>query len=294
MTDNLEADFRLVQDEKTATRFLANSSIEVIADFLPAAPPTHALFDFDGTLSLIREGWPDIMVTMMVEFLQAAQTDESREVLREVCSKFVMELTGKQTIYQMIRLMEEIALRGGSPLDPGEYKKEYHNRLMQHIELRRSGLRSGATSPAELVVRGSAELLGLLRDRGVELYLASGTDEQYVREEVELLRLDRYFGEHIYGAQDDYTSFSKAQVIDRILADNVNGADLLGFGDGYVEIQNVRDAGGTAIAVASDEANRDGRPDPWKRQRLIGAGANAVVADFAEAAQLLDWLWNSK
>ena len=294
MTDNIEADFRRVHDADTKTRFLADSSIEVIGDFLPGDPPAHVLFDFDGTLSLIREGWPDIMVPMMVEFLQLTGTDESPDVLQQVCSKFVMELTGKQTIYQMIRLAEEITRRGGKPLDPIDYKNEYHSRLMQRIESRREGLRRGTTLPAEMLVPGSVDLLDLLRRRDVQVYLASGTDEQYVREEVELLQLDEYFGRHVYGAQDDYRSFSKAQVIQRILSENnVDGASLLGFGDGYVEIQNVRDIGGTAIAVASDEANRSGRPDPWKRDRLIGAGAHVVVPDFGEASRLIDWLWNS-
>ena len=50
--------------------------------------------------------------------------------------------------------------------------------------------------------------------------------------------LDQYFGPRIYGASDDYQSFSKAQVIERILRENeVDGAALLGFGDGYVEIR---------------------------------------------------------
>ncbi len=295
MIDNIEADFRQVHDAGVQTRFLPGGSIEVIGDFAPGDPPAHVLFDFDGTLSLVREGWPEIMVPMMVEFLQATGTEEDPDALKEVCSKFVMELTGKQTIYQMIRLAEEISQRGGTPLDPVEYKNEYHDRLMRRIESRREGLRTGTAQPADMVVPGSIELLELLREREVPIYLASGTDEQYVREEVELLQLDKYFGKHVYGAQDDYKSFSKAQVIERILADNnVEGTSLLGFGDGYVEIQNVYDAGGTAIAVASDETNRDGRPDPWKRERLIGAGAHAVVPDYADAQQLVDWLWSGK
>jgi len=294
MTDNIEPDFQLIHETGIQTRFIPGSSIEVIGDFIPPNPPTHVLFDFDGTLSVIRAGWPDIMVPMMVEFLQDTGTDESPDVLQQVCSDFVMELNGKQTIYQMIRLAEEVTLRGGTPLDPVGYKNEYHNRLMGHIESRREGLRSGATHPSDLLVPGSVALLDLLQERDVSLYLASGTDEQYVREEVQLLQLDGYFGEHVYGAQDDYKSFSKAQIIERILSEHaVDGASLLGFGDGYVEIQNVRSVGGTAIAVASDETNRDGRPDPWKRERLIGAGAHAVIPDYAEASRLINWLWNS-
>ena len=52
------------------------------------------------------------------------------------------------------------------------------------------------------------------------LYLASGTDERYVLEEARLLGLDKYFGAHIYGAVEDYKTFSKAMVIERILEIN--------------------------------------------------------------------------
>jgi len=294
MTDNLEDDFRHIQDESVPTQLLPGSGIEIVNGFVPARPPGHVLFDFDGTLSLIREGWPEVMVPMMVEFLQATGTTENVGELRDICSRFVMELTGKQTIYQMIRLAEEITRRGGIPLDPLVYKQEYHDRLMRRIEARREALRSGKAQPAEMLVPGSLELLDLLKERRVPMYLASGTDEHYVREEVELLQLGGYFGRHVYGAQDDINAFSKAQVIDRILSENkVDGASLLGFGDGYVEIQNVRDAGGVAIAVASDEAERSGRPDPWKRERLIGAGAHAVVPDYADAGRLVQWLWDT-
>jgi hypothetical protein len=64
---------------------------------------------------------------------------------------------------------------------------------------------------------------------------------------------------------------------------------LLSFGDGYVEIENTKQVGGLAVAVASDEANNgSGRMDEWKRQRLIGVGADVVVPDFRDGAALLE------
>ena len=79
---------------------------------------------------------------------------------------------------------------------------------------------------------------------------------------------------------------------ERILKQNcVRGASLLGFGDGYVEIDNVKACGGIAVGVASDENGRSGRPDEWKRDRLIGAGADLIVPDFRESSCLLAYLW---
>jgi phosphoglycolate phosphatase-like HAD superfamily hydrolase len=292
MTTPHEGNFREIVDPQTvATRFLAGSGIELIDGFSVPPPPRHALFDFDGTLSLIREGWPEIMIPMMVELLEATGSGESREQLSRITTGFVMELNGKQTIYQMIRLAEEIERRGGNPLEPLAYKEEYHARLMARIQSRRDALRAGSIPAEEMLVPGSLAILSQLQSRGLTLYLASGTDENYVKEEVELLGLDRFFGERVFGAKEDFRSFSKAQVIARILEQNaVPGASLVGFGDGYVEIQNVREVGGTAVAVASDESRRSGRPDAWKRDRLIGAGANIVIPDFQDADRLLGFL----
>ena len=229
---------------------------------------------------------------MMVDTLQATGTDESPEQLREMVMAFVMELNGKQTIYQMIRLAEEVVARGGTAEDPLVYKQRYHDLLMRRVGRRRDALADGSTAAEDMLVPCSLDMLDALQRRGVALYLASGTDERYVKEEARLLGLDRYFGPRIYGAMDDYRTFSKAMVIERILSEHhVEGESLLGFGDGYVEIQNVKSAGGTAVAVASDEAGRSGNPDPWKRDRLIGAGADLVIPDYRDHGPLLDYLW---
>ena len=275
-----------------ATRFLEGSTIEIVGELPRLARPQHVLFDFDGTLSLIREGWPKVMIPMMVKILQDTGTSETAEELHAITETFVMELNGKQTIYQMMQLAEEVVQRGGQPEDPLAYKEEYHRRLLERIEVRRAALRGGA-NPDELLVSGSINFLQALEEQEVQLHLASGTDEGFVKEEAELLGLTPFFGNHIHGALADHKAFSKAMVIERILAENkIDGASLIGFGDGFVEIQNIRAAGGLAIAVASDEAGRSGKPDEWKRNRLIGAGAHMVIPDFQEAERLVEFLFD--
>ena len=290
---NIEADYRRVVAGVAETRFLAGTSIEIIREPRRTKPIEHVVFDFDGTLSLVREGWPEVMVPMMVEVLQETGTRETAEELRDIAYDFVMKLNGKQTIYQMIRLAEEVTARGGKPLEPLAYKERYHDLLMQRIQGRRDALRDGMTAPEEMLVPHTFALLEGLKSRGAKMYLASGTDENYVQEEVSLLTLDRFFGSHVYGAQNDYKQYSKAMVIRGILEEHaVDGDALLGFGDGYVEIQNVKEFGGTAVAVASDEARRSGRPDAWKRERLIGVGADIVIPDYQDHEALLEYLWN--
>ncbi len=141
---------------------------------------------------------------------------------------------------------------------------------------------------------GSHALLEALQARGVTLYLASGTDLKYVRREAELLGVAPYFGPHIYGALDDYQSFSKQMIIDRIIREEgLRGEELLGFGDGFVEIEEVRKAGGVAVAVASDEVARRG-VNAWKRDRLVRAGADIVVPEYRRHEALLAWLFGEE
>jgi phosphoglycolate phosphatase len=262
--------------------------VEFAPSFAPRARISHVLFDFDGTLSLIRQGWPEVMVPMFVEMLPplAGDTEEAR---RQLCYDDIMRLNGKQTIYQMIQLADRIKARGGSPREPLWYKHEYLRRLEEHIRYRLDGLRSGALRPDDLLVYGSRQMLDLLQQGGFPLYLASGTDETFVKQESDLLDLTRYFGRHIYGALDDYKQFSKKMVIERILRENgIDGGQLLSFGDGYVEIENTKEVGGLAVAVASDEGhNGSGQFDAWKRSRLLGVGAEVVIPDFRDAKPLL-------
>src|SRR5262245_5211254 len=197
-----------------------DDEIEILRPDLPRGRFRSVLFDFDGTLSLIREGWPQVMIPMMVEVLRKTGTRETDGELAAAVEDFVMRLNGRQTIYQMIQLAEEVGRRGGTPREPLEYKHRYHDLLMERIRGRREALGAGAATPEEWTVPGSRELLEGLKVRGLTLYLASGTDLKYVREEVELLGLSRYFGVHVYGALDDHQSFSKKLIIDNILRDH--------------------------------------------------------------------------
>src|SRR5688572_20558666 len=196
--------------------------IEFAGSFERRPGISHVLFDFDGTLSLIREGWPVVMLGMFVEMLPGRAGD-SEAAVRQVLFDDMMKLNGKQTIYQMIQFAERVKERGGSPQEPLWYKHEYLRRLNQKIEDRLAGLKNGSVAPEKFLVYGSTGLLEDLKRRGMKLFLASGTDEQFVKAEAELLGLTKYFGEHIYGAKDDYKSFSKKMVIDRLL--NENGID---------------------------------------------------------------------
>ena len=249
------------------------------------------LFDFDGTISVIRSGWVDVMIPMMVEHLLNLKTGESEADLTALVRDFVARLTGKQTMYQMIELADQITRRGGTPKDALEYKRQYLDLLWERIKDRVEELRLGRCSPEKYLVPGTYELLETLKERGLKMYLASGTDEAYMKEEARLLGVVPYFEDRVYGALDDYKAFSKAILVNRILTSSeAKGEEFLGFGDGYVEIEVVKKAGGVAVGVASDEPECV-KVDEWKRNRLAEVGADWIVPNFSNIKELMQALF---
>ena len=127
----------------------------------------------------------------------------------------------------------------------------------------------------------------------MRMYLASGTDEVFMKEEAHLLDIDRYFDGGVYGALDDYESFSKGILIKNILSTaEYRGNEFLVFGDGYVEIEEVKTVGGVAVGVASAEPECLS-VDDWKRQRLIGVGADYIVPNFLCRQELISTLFEA-
>jgi len=256
--------------------------IEVVRPGASAAKAKVVIFDFDGTISLIRSGWMDVMVPMCLEQLVTLRTGEPESKLVEAVEEFVWRLTGKETIYQMMALAEAIRLRGGEPLDPLAYKRMYLDRLSVRIVDRLEDLRQHRVTPERYLVPGARELLESLLHRGLRLYLASGTDDANVKEEAALLDVARYFDGRVYGAQDDLKSFSKALLVQQILSRaSFEPEQLLVFGDGYVEIEEVKKAGGVAVGVATAEPECLA-VDPWKRRRLIQVGADFIVPNYLD------------
>lgn len=241
------------------------------------------VFDFDGTLSWLRHGWPEIMLHVFREsFLP--QPGENEAQIRALLLDLIVSLTGKPTIFQMIRFADLIRERDGRTLDPELLRQEFQRRLDAEIEVRSALIRSGKARPDDFVVYQARPLLKHLQQLGLTLAILSSTIEERVREEAALLELTPFFGENIFGGTGDPTKFSKMDVFRRLLqAHNLRGAQLLSFGDGPVELQMTKELGGTAIAICTDEDhNGSGIMDEFKHRQLLAAGADASVPDFRD------------
>jgi phosphoglycolate phosphatase len=251
----------------------------------------HVIFDFDGTLSMVRGGWAELMVEGFMRWLPVRQ-DESKAQVAEQLRREVLALNGKQTIFQMVHFVECMRERGASPKEPEWYKARYQEDLLRQTAERLSSLRSGSVPPSRYLVHGARAVLDKLQTSGLRLYLVSGTEYKYVREEAEALGIAPLFGDHIYGPHGDDQSFSKMKVMSQIVeSHHVPPQELLSFGDGPVEIQNTRTLGGVAVGVASDEMELgSGRIDDFKRHLLLNAGADYIAPDYREIPAFVDWL----
>lgn len=272
----------------TSTSLLPGTSVEIVR---PVTRPTRlrmALLDFDGTLSLIRAGWQDVMAGRMVNDLLALKTGESAEALRAEIMAMIDRTTGQPTAHQMDAFREAVASRGGTPPSTEACMERYRSDLARVIDERRRALASGEAPAERYLLPGARDLLEGLRMRGIALFLASGTDHDQVVLEADLLGLTGYFALGIAGAVPSPGVFTKDLLVDRLIRERVyRGHQMLCIGDGPVEIAAVARVGGVTIGVASDE-QRPGRLDTGKRERLIAAGAHIIVPDLSEHALLLE------
>ena len=246
-----------------------------------------ALFDFDGTLSLIRADWHDAMIPYFTDVLQAVSGDTPREEVEATVFGFVDALTGKQTIFQCIALDEEVQRRGGAHVDPMVYKQGFLDRMAERVTARVRGLRAGTIKPGELLVPGALEWIRLLESRGVRCCIASGTDEENVFEEAHLLGVDTLVSGGIVGARAEQSEGVKEALLkERIAEGAVDGDSLVCFGDGPSELEAAKAVGGYAVAVAFDE-RVPFATDMRKRKLLLPAGADLVIPDYTDTGALM-------
>lgn len=249
-----------------------------------------AIFDFDGTLSTLRCGWEEVMRPLMYECIvgdKQLSEAESDKIKADIYA-YVDESTGIQTIGQMKWLANTVKEYDFNPKasdDPWFYKAEYNRRLMEHVAVERDKLVKGEISRETYLIRGSEEFLIALKSHGIKLFAASGTDEEDVIKEATALGLAGYFDE-IAGSKPHSEQCSKEEVINRLLHEN---SEMMVIGDGKVEIRLGRENGALTLGIASDEQVRQGI-NPVKQNRLTVAGAHAIVGDFGNLNEILEWM----
>ena len=276
------------------------SEIEIVSSLPRHRSFTHVIFDHDGTLSTLRQGWESIMEPMMVRTILGTSERESDEALHAhvVASvrDYIDKTTGMQTLAQMKGLVNLVrrfkCVPESEVLDERAYKKIYNDELSALVDGRIQKLKRGELTVGDCTIKNAAEFLNRLNNRKVVLYLASGTDREDLEREAALLGYQPLFGDRIYGAVGDVSFEAKRMILERILADigDTSRVKILTFGDGPVEIRETHKKEGYTIGVASDEVRRYGL-NISKRTRLIEAGADLIVPDYSQMDQLLELLF---
>src|SRR3954465_287941 len=155
---------------------------------LPVRPAiTHVVFDFDGTLSWLRHGWPEMMCDVFAEQMrpQPGETEgERRAMLRDE----IMALNGQPTILQCQRFVEMLEVKGGPQLEAESLRAEFQRRLDAAIASRSEAIRSGSASPGDFLVAGARDFLHHVAARGLIPIILSSTVQPRVLEEAELLQ----------------------------------------------------------------------------------------------------------
>lgn len=255
----------------------------------------YAIFDHDGTISTLREGWEGIMAPMMIKAILGDEFDSisnsKYHEIRKRVDEFIDKTTGIQTLVQMHGLVDLVKDYGLVPhekiLDPKGYKQIYNDELLKMVSLREQKFLKDELSIRELTIKDSVKFLRYLYDKGIKLYLASGTDVEDVLAESKALGYDILFEGRIFGSVGDVTKEAKKIVLDQILDSIGPGASgkVMTFGDGPVEIRETRKTGGLTVGVASNELRRFGLNER-KRERLIKAGADIIIPDFSQYLKL--------
>jgi len=196
-------------------------------------------------------------------------------------------------MYDLVDMIKDFGyVKANEILDPVAYKKIYNNLLRQHIKERRDLCRDGVIMPEELTIKGAIAMLHHLSDGGTVLYLASGTDEEDVKEEAAILGYARLFKGGIYGSVGNKDMDPKKvvmQAIIRSIKKKQQRSQCVVFGDGPVELREGKQNNFLTIGVASNEKNRSGL-NLTKRKRLVLAGADLIIPDFSVSTELYDLL----
>ncbi len=277
------------------------NDIEIIDIPRMTGYPAMAIFDHDGTISTLRQGWEEVMRTVMVQCITGGVYDQlDMKMLSRIYDEVdsvIEKTTGIQTIVQMQYLRNLVAKSGyvkdKDILTPQQYKTIYNEALLSHIEKKSSLVRKGLLSVEDVTMKGAVSFLRHLYEKGTKLYLASGTDQEDVIAEARLLGYDTLFEGRIKGSVGNVASDPKKEVIDQILTESglIEGATEKGvscivFGDGPVEMREARKHNIPAVGVLSDEKQRYGK-NLDKRERLILGGANLLISDFSDADNLI-------
>lgn len=278
---------------KSAPIYLPESNIEIInPSFSINRPlPKIAIFDHDGTISTLRQGWESVMEQVMFLYI-IGDSDISLQRRKEIELK-IRELidctTGIQTIVQMQYFVKMIQTESLVPftkiLTAEQYKKIYLEKLKETMSDKLAALKRNELGVEDFTIKSSVAFLETLYKNGTKLYMASGTDIEDVKIEAALLGYSNMFENRIFGSVGNVAIDPKKLIMQQIITEieqlGYMPEECAVFGDGPVEMREGAKHNFATIGILSDEKQRFGT-NHAKRPRLILSGADALIPDFSQ------------
>ncbi|MBN1350134.1 HAD hydrolase-like protein [candidate division KSB1 bacterium] len=252
----------------------------------------YAVFDWDGTVSRLREGWQNLMLGIFMGVLcQSGIKPEDMNATMETCMESIDALTGKPTYSQMVDLAQRVAAHGAQSMPALNYKRAYITLLDRQVLNRLELLHQGRAQLADFLVPGSKDFLKLLYEKGIQIYVATGSDEAPVINELKELGIMQYCvavkGCHDKKPGDD----PKFTVIKNLIQEtNAKKGELFTCGDGFVEVE-LGAQNGFAIGVNTKDDNYF-KMNQDKAEKLTNAGADVLVDNFVDYEVLAEFIMN--
>ena len=229
-----------------------SSQIEIVTTLPAGGDYTHFIFDHDGTISTLRQGWEQDMEPMMVDAIlgdkRTVIAESSLQRVQRRVRQLIEETTGVQTLVQMQYLSDLVREYGyvaeQRVLDAAGYKRIYNEVLLRRIQDRLARIRENRQTAGEYIIPKAVYFLEALHRRGASLYLASGTDQEDVEREAGVLGYAPLFSGKIYGAVGDIRHEPKLKALEAIMTEihKASRGKMVMFGDGPVEIRETATA----------------------------------------------------
>ena len=249
-----------------------------------------AILDYDGTLSRLRQGWPEYMRefffrTAFPKGFYSTTASELEVACSEKLNHFIKNAAGTHyetqidILFDALKELQRPFSYEKTTNDYLQFNKQWvEDRLLQHRENK---------TLDQLLLVDAEQMLITLKEQGYDLFLLSGTGSKELKYECQFLGITHYFQEIIGYTQDAPDPF-KPKVIANILRQgNYNAPSSLVIGDGLTELKAGRENNCQCIAIAIDEELGFGI-DPLKAECQQAHDFYSIVTDLADFSEHLE------
>lgn len=244
-----------------------------------------AMIDWDGAISLIREGWQRIMQEYIANFISSGLPQKNDYLWAQ---SFIKKTLGENTVEQMLGMIEKAEQNGRNDIPVSysekmalaeEHRKKYREILEKEVRGKR--IKTAKKNPDKFIVRGMKYLLEELKKRNIKIFVASGSEQEGkggIEEEAETLGLKHYF-EAVFGYNGSISPYNKENVVKWILNKyNLDPLQLLVVGDGPKEMKVGKKFGAVTIGLISNNVTR---------KILLDSGADFIVYNAIDLSECL-------